>query len=35
MKEIGRVLQLTEARICQLHAQSIHRLKARMQTLLD
>lgn len=34
MKEIGRVLQLTEARICQLHAQSIHRLKARMQNLL-
>ena len=34
MKEIGKVLELTEARICQLHAQSIHRLKARMQTLL-
>lgn len=35
MKEIGRLLELTEARICQLHAQSIHRLKARMQTLLN
>ena len=34
MKEIGRVLQVTEARICQLHAQAIHRLRARMQVLL-
>jgi RNA polymerase sigma factor FliA len=34
MKEIGRVLNLTEARICQIHAQAIHRLKARMQNLL-
>lgn len=34
MKEIGRVLQVTEARICQLHAQAIHRLRARMQMLL-
>lgn len=35
MKEIGQLLNLTEARICQLHAQSIHRLKARMQVLLN
>lgn len=35
MKEIGQVLGVTEARICQLHAQSIHRLRARMQKLLD
>lgn len=34
MKEIGRVLQVTEARICQLHAQAIHRLRARMKLLL-
>lgn len=34
MKEIGQVLELTEARICQIHAQAIHRLRARMQKLL-
>jgi RNA polymerase sigma factor for flagellar operon FliA len=33
MKEIGRVLQVTEARVCQLHAQSVLRLRARMQSL--
>lgn len=31
MKEIGKVLQVTEARICQLHAQAIHRLRARLK----
>lgn len=31
MKEIGKVLQVTEARICQLHAQAIHRLRARLR----
>lgn len=34
MKEIGLALKVTEARICQLHAQSIHRLRARLQTLI-
>ncbi|PIQ28606.1 FliA/WhiG family RNA polymerase sigma factor [bacterium (Candidatus Blackallbacteria) CG17_big_fil_post_rev_8_21_14_2_50_48_46] len=34
MKEIGQVLELTEARICQIHAQAVHRLKARMHDLL-
>jgi len=35
MKEIGRILQVTEARVCQLHAQSVLRLRARMQSLLN
>ena len=30
MKEIGRVLEITESRVCQLHSQAMHRLKARM-----
>ncbi len=30
MKEIGRVLDITESRVCQLHSQAMHRLKARM-----
>lgn len=31
MKEIGKVLDLTEGRVCQLHNQAIMRLKARME----
>ncbi len=31
MKEIGKVLGLTEGRVCQLHAQAIVRCKARLQ----
>lgn len=34
MKEIGSLLSVTEARICQLHAQAIHRLRARMKAML-
>jgi len=30
MKEIGKVLNLTEGRVCQLHTQALVRLKARM-----
>jgi RNA polymerase sigma factor for flagellar operon FliA len=30
MKEIGRVLDLTESRVCQLHSQSLLRLKGMM-----
>jgi RNA polymerase sigma factor FliA len=30
MKEIGKVLNLTEGRVCQLHSQAINRLKAGM-----
>lgn len=31
MKEIGKVLDLTEGRVCQIHNQAIMRLKARME----
>ncbi|MBF2053553.1 MAG: FliA/WhiG family RNA polymerase sigma factor [Candidatus Sericytochromatia bacterium] len=31
LKEIGSLLGLTEARICQLHSQCLHRLRARLQ----
>jgi RNA polymerase sigma factor for flagellar operon FliA len=30
-KQIGEILDLTEARICQLHSQSIARLRAKMR----
>jgi len=32
LKEIGEVMDLTPARVCQLHAQAIHRLKSWIQT---
>jgi RNA polymerase sigma factor for flagellar operon FliA len=32
LKEIGRVLGLTESRICQLHAQAIRSLKEQLKT---
>lgn len=35
MKEIGVVLHVTESRICQLHAQSMIRLKALLHARLD
>jgi len=28
MKEVGRVLDLTESRVCQLHAQAVLRLRS-------
>jgi RNA polymerase sigma factor for flagellar operon FliA len=28
MKEAGRVMDLTESRVCQLHAQAVLRLKS-------
>lgn len=31
MKEIGKVMDLTEGRVCQLHSQALIRLKARME----
>ena len=34
MKEIGSVLNVTESRICQLHAQAMVRLKAQLHTRL-
>lgn len=31
LKEIGRVLDITESRVCQLHSQTMHRLKSRLK----
>jgi RNA polymerase sigma factor for flagellar operon FliA len=31
MKEIGRVLEVTEARVCQLHAQAVMRMRQRLK----
>ena len=33
MKEIGRILDLTESRVCQLHTQAILRLRSTMKDL--
>jgi RNA polymerase sigma factor FliA len=35
LKEIGKVLELTESRICQIHSSALIKLKTRMQTYLD
>lgn len=35
MKEIGKILGVSEARVCQLHSQALHRLRSRMNTLLS
>jgi RNA polymerase sigma factor for flagellar operon FliA len=35
MKDIGRVLKITEARVCQLHAQAINRLKRTIGEFRD
>ena len=32
LKEIAAVLEVTESRVCQLHSQSIARLRAKMRT---
>ena len=32
LKEIAAVLGVTESRVCQLHSQSIARLRAKMRT---
>ena len=32
LKEIAAVLKVTESRVCQLHSQSIARLRAKMRT---
>ncbi|MBI5643113.1 MAG: FliA/WhiG family RNA polymerase sigma factor [Deltaproteobacteria bacterium] len=31
LKEIGKVLDITESRVCQLHSQTMHRLKAKLK----
>jgi len=33
LKEIGAIMDLTESRVCQIHAQSIIRLRGRLQRL--
>ena len=35
LKEIGRVLRVTESRVSQLHAHAIARLRAKLQAVLD
>ena len=32
LKEIAAVLEVTESRVCQLHSQSIARLRAKMRS---
>jgi RNA polymerase sigma factor for flagellar operon FliA len=32
LKEIGQVLSLTESRICQIHTQTLIKLKARLKS---
>lgn len=34
MKEIGKVLEVTEARVCQLHAQAVMRIRLKLQAYL-
>lgn len=31
LKEIGKVLSITESRVCQLHSQTMHRLKGKLK----
>lgn len=31
LKEIGKILEITESRVCQLHSQTMHRLKAKLK----
>src|SRR5574337_779849 len=34
LKEIGKILDITESRVCQLHSQTMHRLKSRLKKCL-
>jgi RNA polymerase sigma factor for flagellar operon FliA len=34
MKEIGSILNVTESRVCQIHAKAILRLKTKLQSML-
>lgn len=34
LKEIGKVLDITESRVCQLHSQTMHRLKAKLKKII-
>lgn len=35
LREIGEVLEVSESRVCQIHSQAMHRLKAKLQTWQD
>ena len=35
LREIGEVLSVSESRVCQIHSQAMHRLKARLQSWQD
>jgi len=35
LKEIGKTLSITESRVCQLHSQTMHRLKARLRKYIS
>nr|WP_224745939.1 RNA polymerase sigma factor FliA [Neiella litorisoli] len=35
LREIGDVLSVSESRVCQIHSQAMHRLKARLQSWQD
>jgi RNA polymerase sigma factor for flagellar operon FliA len=34
LKEIGRILEVTESRVSQLHTQAVEKLRARLKPLL-
>lgn len=35
LKEIGKIFDITESRVCQLHSQTMHRLKARLKKYMS
>jgi len=35
LKEIGKVLNITESRVCQLHSQTMHRLKGKLKRCVN
>jgi RNA polymerase sigma factor for flagellar operon FliA len=35
MKEIGKVMDLTEGRVCQLHNQALLRLKGKLKNFME
>ncbi|MCM2678984.1 RNA polymerase sigma factor FliA [Echinimonas agarilytica] len=35
LREIGDVLEVSESRVCQIHSQAMHRLKARLKSWQD
>ena len=35
MKEIGKILGITESRVCQIHTKSVLRLRAKLKSMLE